>query len=325
MHLARDAGVTDAEKLFRAVRAGHCGRMKTRAALGLMLLVCAPLACAGARPATATVASSDAIAVRLHRPHRVGARAHLVVEAEKHNRVHSTVDGAARPDETQDAHTELDAVQRVIAVDAQGRVTESELTVARLVRNDQSLLRDGRVVHLTVAARSQDAVITVDGAPADAPLRAALDEVLTLERGSDLTDDDIFGSAQPRAVGATWSIDGPRASADLRAHAGIVTTLTGETRLARRITSRDVDCVEVLAEMHGDLIEVPELPPGMSVRSGTIEARFRSVLPVDVTLGAHVSQEAMHTLTTIGGTVEGRAVVVRVEFAAAKQRDETAL
>lgn len=300
--------------------------MKTRAALGLLLLLCAPLACAGARPATAaTAAASDAIPLRLHRPHHVGARAHLVVEAEKHNRVHSTVDGAARPDESQDVHTELDAVQRVIAVDAQGRVTESELTVARLVRNDQALLHDGRVVHLTVAARSQDAVITVDGAPADAPLRAALDEVLTLERGSDLTDDDIFGSAQPRAVGATWTIDGPRASADLRAHAGIVTALTGETRLARRLTSRDVDCVEVLAEMHGDLTEVPELPPGMSVRSGSIEARFRSVLPVDVTQGAHVSQEAMHTVTTIGGTVEGRAVVVRVEFAAMKQRAETAL
>ncbi len=246
-----------------------------------------------------------------------------MVVADKRKLMRTTVDGAAQPDQTEVSHTELDAMLRVLAVDARGRPTRSEFTVTRLARDERALLEGGRVVQVTTAERGADATITVDGRPAEAPVREALDAVILLETQSALTDDDIFGSQQPRAVGATWPIDGPRASNDLRDESGIAATLTGESHLVRRLMSRQTDCIEVEGVMHGPVTAIPGLPPGMTLQSGTLEAHFRNVLPVAVEQSPHEGGDNVTMNVTVAGTDEGHALRIVFEFQEAKRRTET--
>ncbi len=126
----------------------------------------------------------------------------------------------------------------------------------------------------------------VDGAPATPEVREALRMVTSLRTGGP-SDDEVFGSTEPRAVGAHWPIDAQRAHDDLVSDQGsamAAATIDGDVTLASLGQIQGHDCVEITSELHMANIGVPEAPAGSKVLEGKATANFEGMFPVDVTL-----------------------------------------
>jgi hypothetical protein len=215
----------------------------------------------------------------------VGRRGRLVAQGETQKRTQVRSNGQIEKDERDNTRVLFEAVERVVSVDGDGRALQSEYTIARLEREDDggknALLSAGQV--LTVVRDAQEGQLTVDGQAVAAPVRSALDVVLSLTTGG-ANDDEIFGTTQRRAPGAEWPIRGDLAARDLAKRLGVQATISGSTHLVQRTTFQDTDCLKLTADMSGTFGAFPKLPPGMLLRTGTFNAGFEAMQPIDTSI-----------------------------------------
>ncbi|CAN5146825.1 hypothetical protein BH09MYX1_BH09MYX1_07590 [soil metagenome] len=292
--------------------------MRAIALLGLVLV-----ACGGATPPPATVevtpaASASAPAnanatekypIRLSRDDRVGDRARLVLDVERT----STTTRSDRPTngDTEHAAYHLEATRTATAVDARGSFAAVTLIVSKLTATASGqpteLVKNGQEIRVTRAEKSADATVTIDGAAASPELRKALDATIELEL-SRFRDDDMWGSTEPRAIGAEWPVDVARATTSfaplLRA-----TTVQGTTKVVRLETVEGIPCVvlEGWVEMKGRMAK----SPGMKTRPSVITARMSSAYPIDTTIQPMTLDATMRI--DFEASVDNQGTTVKIE------------
>lgn len=108
---------------------------------------------------------------------------------------------------------------------------------------------------------------------------------------SKASDDAIFGSKMPRAIGESWSVDvsamPPDDSVTFDAQAA-----SGTTRLVQVRTVGNVECLEVQAELTIPGVQIKGLPAGTQMLSSEMKAYFTGMFPTDHKLpSASQSQE----------------------------------
>ena len=210
----------------------------------------------------------------------------MSANGESHTTIQTIAPGQAPQTRQEDTTVRLQAIERVVTVDPRGKPLETEYTIERFESVDATgthdVLHPGQVLDVVRGARGTEPQLTVGGAAADPAVRRALSVVATLTV-DDTTDDDIFGSAQRQAIGATWPADGDVAQREL-ARTGQNATLTGQTTLVRRAASHGIDCLEFSSQLNGTINGAPNLPAGIVFRSGSMRSTMRAVLPVTVTL-----------------------------------------
>ncbi|MDO9018115.1 MAG: hypothetical protein Q8S73_02990 [Deltaproteobacteria bacterium] len=255
-----------------------------------------PLSYAHRGAAQTPPAAEGTYAVRLHRAVRVGQRARITVEGEKHQTTHIDANGRPPTDREEHLQVHFRAVERVLAVSPEGKALQSEYTIERLESEDASgsrvLLRPGQVVTVARAQRGAEARVTVGGRPVDRPVREALGVVVSMSIGG-ASDDEVFGTTQRQAVGAVWPINAEVAQRDLLRTANVTATLSGQTRINGAATVQRTPCLDVSAEMNGTITAMANLPPRSSVRSGTMRVTLRGMFPVAPTTPALSSSMEM--------------------------------
>lgn len=245
-----------------------------------------PLSCAARQATMTTPAAADTFEVRLHRPATVGRRGRVTVDGEKHQSTRIHANGRDLPDRREDLQVHFRAVERVVSLGPTGDWLEAQFTVERLETEDaqgpHALLRPGQTVTVVRGAHSREARVTVDGQSVEAPVREALGVVLLMGTGS-VTDDEIFGTSQRQAPGASWPVNSEVAQRDLARSADVTATITGQTRLHGRASVQGTDCLDLSAEMNGRVTALGNLPPSSVVRVGTFHATMRGMFPLDAT------------------------------------------
>ncbi len=236
--------------------------------IALLLVPVALAACGGSAatvsaPTTAEPIASGAGAktypIHLSSPSRVGERLHVVAE----DRTDKTVvqDGGTVDEKHGVVH--IDAVGTTVAVDDRGRTTRDHYDVKELMTDGRSLGVGS--VDVTRAPKEKDAVVLVGGAPATDEVRAALSDILSLSTGGP-SDDDVFGTQQPQAIGAHWPVNTRLARDDLRDSSGVdAAKVTGDVWLAGLTHAEGGDCLDVRARLGLEGIELPGLPPGSTI------------------------------------------------------------
>ncbi len=242
---------------------------------------------AGRGAAQMPAAGAAAFEIRLHRAVTVGMRGRITADGDKHQTMRVLSNGQVARNTQEDTRVHLRAIERVLAVAPNGKAARSELTIERFETEDAQgmhpMLRPGQVVTVVRAPRGSDAQVTVGGRPVDAPVRAALDVVESFGlRGA--TDDEIFGTTQRQAVGATWPLHADVAQRDLASEAGMSATISGQSHVNAHTAFQGVDCLDVGAVMNATLTSMPNLPPGSVVRTGNMRATFRGMLPLNMSM-----------------------------------------
>lgn len=254
------------------------------------------VALAGSSALAQTTPAGETFEIRLHRPPTVGQRRRVTSEGFNHQTTRTALTGQAPRDNGEDRRVHFRAVERVVAVTPEGRVRQSEYTIERFESQDahgaQVLARRGQVLSVTRGVRREDGVFTLDGLPLMPTTRTALGMVVSLSNGSP-DDDRVFGTTTRQAVGASWPMNAELAQRDFQEHVGARVAFTGNTRLARRAVVRRTPCLELVATIDGTISEMPGLPPGATVRSGTLRMTMAGMLPVVTSAPALSSSEDM--------------------------------
>ncbi len=253
----------------------------------LLLLSVASTACgAGASTVSAptttdpppTGTGAKTYPIHLTHPSQVGERIHVVADDTSNKTF--VQDGTMVEKKHRLVH--LDAVCTTVAVDDRGRTTRDHYDVTELSADGQ-LLATGPV-DVTRARKEEDAVVLVSGAPPTGEIKEALRTIISARTGG-ASDDDVFGTQQPQAVGAHWPVNTSLARDDLFSSSGLdAATVTGDVWLAGLTRANDADCLDVRAKLALDGIRMPDLPKGAVIDQGHAVVDVQGAFPLDVNL-----------------------------------------
>lgn len=223
--------------------------------------------------------------VRFERPRTVGARYRIEASGEKTLRMEQR--GAAAPVRDERTVVRMVAVERILTVNAIGEAINSEFTVESLevdrAGTTVNALARGTVFLLERATTPDtQARITVGGAPVAADIADAL-AVVVSRKVSGVSDDEVFGSANPRRVGERWPINADVAQRELAANGLTDVRLRGEVRTVELTTVDSLPCLVITASMSGRLGAIPNMPSIATFVSGTVETTHRGAFPTDGT------------------------------------------
>ena len=252
---------------------------------------------AAGHPGSPAPTRGDGYAIRLTRPMKVGQRYTWTADA-------TVIDSLPGPPGTptipQTVSLHLDAVVQILAVDADGEVTEMACTIeectARTGRERKTVVQPGRVI-LAEAGKWKTKLTATSGnltIQDDALLRS----VLSIPRLDPTCDDDVFGTARRQNVRDTWPV---RAEQMARSWAAAgyklkPQTISGSVKIRSAEVVDGVECVRVVGRAKIEHFMPPslDLPPGVEVGDATTEFKFTKLLPADPSL--HVLQDS-HSIT----------------------------
>jgi len=230
----------------------------------------------------------------IERPTRVGAKYKRSVTVTDSRR-ETLVDGKTKLKNV-DHRIQIKLVveEEVLAVDALARWQKIKLTVetfsAAGAKGDEPVVPPGTVMTIERPATGNDATVTSSSGPLSKDARRALD--LAIPSGAkSVSDDDIFGTKQPRAAGASWDIAREVAARDL-ATRGVRTStaqIAGDTRILTAREDRGVPCLEMTARMSVKISGVDTMPAGSTIEQGEVTAEMTGIMPVDIRKMSHRS------------------------------------
>jgi hypothetical protein len=263
--------------------------MLRRAVLSIMLTAALLLA---ARAALAAPDDDDDDApgggrpypIRLTRPMQVGQQYHWIADSTLVSSI--PVTGGGNPvQETVSVH--LDGVAQILGVDRRGVCNEMAVTVnecvARTGKEKKTVVKPGRVI--VVEAGKWKPRLTAASGTLTIEDDVLLRSVLPLPRAEDVTDDDVYGSAKPQAVGESWSIR-PDQLVRSWAAAGYklkAQNVSGNVRVKSAETVDGVECVRVAGRAKIEHFLPPglDIPDRLPIDDATCETKFTRLLPVD--------------------------------------------
>jgi hypothetical protein len=296
--------------------------------LSLLLLSCGGQSADTATGAPVTVASTSTSTtgqaaerhrIVLHRPHAVGDRAEGTFRARSDTSQSVTVDGQTVDNEVEAIDITLVAEMVIREVNAQGKATRTELTVRQCTSDtfaSHELLPQGSVIVVTAAPPPAAGAITLVGGTLTEEQEERLDLVLSTSV-SQINDDDVFGSDEPRAVGESWSIDSELAARALSKIDKLTFTadaLSGGTLFTGIDTVDGVPCQRVEATMRAQRFDLSGLPESAVVESASVEMQMNAALPVDTSMHRLRSEEGMRMQMTVRfPTDDGRTAIMTVD------------
>jgi hypothetical protein len=222
--------------------------------------------------------------IRLHRAYRAGDRG--MVSTVVHSRRTTVVAEGDRivRREADDRELALEAIVEVIRVDAAGAPVTLAYTVEHLIVETPAgrteVLPGGWVVG---AERAGGAVTLRSAEPLPREAREALDDILS-PLPAESTDDDIFGTAEPQAIGAIWPVNAALAARELgRAHLDVPTqAVQGQSQLVGLVELAGQVCLDVAGELS---IRDPRIidVPGARLDAAELRSTYRKRIPLDPT------------------------------------------
>ena len=235
-------------------------------------------------------AGGEKYPVQLHRPAQQGDRFTYAAVGRLEENMSVSVDGETVEAEESSYRCELASSVEVLEVDKKGLPTEMRMTVFRFQKQSDDdrlaldLLGRGAVVDCKLGA--EKAEFRIDGEVVSGELAEALGLMaMRLSSQPGETEDEVMGTAEPKAEGETWKIDTKKIAAALAKngfHIG-AEALRGEARLnsVAKIDGGEAKFLGIDVTVIGEGIS-PELPQGYAVKSGTLTNTIRRRFPTDL-------------------------------------------
>ena len=254
-------------------------------------------------------AAREQYEIRIARKINVGTKYHLTADGALIRQVNIKAGGEAKqqPDDGFGIH--LEGTVEVLALDAIGEEAKVACTVDKCTRitskGQTELVPAGKVI--IAEAKGKDTVFSIkDGPELPKDAAEALDLAISLDTGDELNDDELFGTKEKQKVGAAWPVNREGVSKDAD-RVGVVVKpedVEGSFRLEGLEKAGDVECLKLSGSLKMKKLtrkddEDDGLPEGFSVESGSMEAKYGGLFPVDPSVGSLAESASMTFVTTI--------------------------
>jgi hypothetical protein len=269
-----------------------------RCALAVCAAASAGCAASEAVPAAPSGVPPATFAIRLNRAHDPGD--HGMISTIVRSRRTTVVQEGDRISkrEADDREVDLEAMVDVLHVDAAGIPVSLAYTIEHLVvrtpAGTTEVLPGGWVVGaepVTMGgeppyppAQPGGRRVTFRSAePLPAEARKALDETLS-PLSSESTDDDIFGTAEPQAIGAVWPVNAALTAKELaRMHLDVpAEAVHGQSRLVGLVEAGGQACLDIAGELSISDSRIIDVP-GARTDSAELRSTYHTLIPVDAT------------------------------------------
>ncbi len=229
----------------------------------------------------------------------------------------SRINGVDSPAEESSTRVALEAVSEVLALNEVSKPTRLRYTVERFEatagQEQTASLEPGTVVEVSLAEESSATTITVAGVAVSEPVRKALEAVINLTV-SQQTDDSVFGTARPRAVGAMWAAN----IEPLRQQMGegaLEIPADGMTASVTLFGVVEREPGQPLLDVRGEATvaraRLRQVPEGFTSMTLDLQMRMRSLLPVQSPDAPPVLSESSMDSTARGdGVVRGATIAL---------------
>lgn len=205
---------------------------------------------------------------------------------------------------------EFEGHAEILGVDTKGQAVKIAFAVQRFVKTESGatteLLKPGATV---LADDTRDEPLSLKDGPLSEEAREAFRLIHSRHKPGDPTDDEIFGTNEPKKIGESWAINSKLASTNL-SEEGMVIPPAGISGTVKLIGQDRIDgsgCLDIRAEVSVDGVSVKDPPPGYTVRSAPLHAMLqRCFLMGDANLsyrGRETFTAEIH-FTSSGGTID---------------------
>jgi len=263
--------------------------MKSHSVSLSLVAICLPLlgltACGGSGSAAASpdAEAGGKHAIVLRRELEPGKSHPLQVKDESSQHTVTSVAGKVAADVSTTTLLSFVGTERALSA---GRDQPEEYVVEELTRTT-----DGKTVELLpkgakLASKpdGKEWQYELEGKPVSEEVSDALHTLLGRTVGGP-TDDEIFGTKQPRAVGESWNVDVNHLPPDEH----IAFNPEGASGSMRFVGVRKVgetDCLDLQADLSVPSVSLKGLPEGAKVRSASMTGKFAGLFPADIKLAS---------------------------------------
>ena len=292
-------------------------------AAAITLLLCAALTAAAQEEKKDDKKQYD---VRITRPLKVGQKYRITADGALLRQVTLRSGREEKQQPEVGFGVRLEGTVEVLAVDDVGEESKVACTVDKCTRitpeGETPLVEKGKVI--VAEGQEKDTKFTLkDGAALPKGASEALELVISLDTGDTLTDDELFGTKEKKAVGESWPV-APEAVSKDAARVGVVVKpedVEGLFRLDGVEKAEGQECLRLSGSLKmkrltrsADEDDDSGLPKGFAVTGGWMEARYSGLFPVDASAGSLSESVSMTFVTDIkgkGGPANAQDVSIR--------------
>ena len=249
--------------------------------------------------------------IKIARKIDVGTKYALTADGALMRQVTLTAGGKTQrqPDEGYGVH--LEGTVEVLALDEVGEEAKVACTVDKCSRitsdGEKELVPKGKVI--IAEGKGKDTHFSLkDGAELPKEASDALDLAISLDTGDEYNDDELFGTKEKQKVGGSWPVNREHVAKDA-GRVGVIVKpgdVEGSFKLDGVEKAGDVECLRLSGVLKMKKLERKDdeddgLPEGFTVESGSMEAKYGGLFPVDPSVGPLAESASMTFVTKVKG------------------------
>ena len=249
--------------------------------------------------------------VKIARKIEVGTKYALTADGALLRQVSLSAGGETKqqPDDGFGIH--LEGTVEVLALDSIGEEAKVACTVEKCTRitskGETDIVPKGQVI--IAEGKGKDTVFSLkDGGELPKEATEALDLAISLDSGDEYTDDEMFGTKERQKVGGSWPVEREKVAKDAK-RVGVVVKpedVEGSFKLDGLEKVGEVECLKISGGLKMKKLsrkddEDDGLPEGFSVESGSMDAKYGGLFPVDPALGSLSESASMTFVTKVRG------------------------
>lgn len=256
--------------------------------------------------------------IRFTRPTHIGAQYRLVASGQQVEETRVASSKEVIENAKQFFSIQLEGVVTVLQIDEHKRENKIKLLVSTCLLSKEEHSMESEALptgtEMVIQLREGDEEVFVNGEPADDDI-VKMVKMVNLLYAREVTDDDMFGTKEPKKVGDYWAINTIEATKDL-ADEGVqiaIEDVHGTTTLEKVAVVDGIDCLQLAIAMEITKA-VPPLPPGVHLESSRVVAQVSGMLPIDTSLRVLSSAKNMSMELVAKGTMQPNTPEVTVSI-----------
>ena len=249
--------------------------------------------------------------IKVKRDPKVGGKSHEHLKMTSEQSQKLTLGGKKLKEESEDLKGELTGIIEVLELSPHKKATKIKFTVEQFsfqkdVDTEQNPLKAGTVIIGTLEADGKEAYSADDKkveGPAEKVLKSLLD--LNPDKENESSDDIVFGTNQPRAVGSEWDVN---KAAMLKSLPGDMPFKLTEKDISGKVRFPSVKVIDgkdhclVRAEVKIIPRELKGMPPSFKASKAVMTVSMEKLAPVDEKLSTPEEKQTFEM--ALNGTID---------------------
>jgi len=277
----------------------------------------------------AETALAQKYSIRLSSPESVGRKHWISLTGRRHQQLSATQNGRVVKPQSSDLFVIFEGREEILAVDSKGMAVRESFTVEKFTKTEDGvtsvLLKPGSVI-ITDGGQPDANQIVLQGGVMDEATLAAFSMLITPHEPNSFTDDEIYGTREPKGVGDSWIINTAAAVEDLKESLVIpVDRMSGLSTIASKDIFGGDECLNMVTEVRADSVALKLVPSGFVPDLGTLQVTFRTCVPINPSAASRKEGADLLTVFRVKGIPGSPSAGISMEITLSQKVELTSL